>query len=215
MNAIGAVLIRDLRTAWRGGGAGVPLAFFLLIAALLPFGVGANRDILQEISAGSIWISALLACLLSLDRLFRADIEDGSLDLFRASPVPLEGIVMAKCLAVWLSTGLPLTLASPILCILHGTEPDTWYPVAISLLVGTPTLTLLGALGAATAAGLRASGLLAPLLVLPLTVPALIFGAAAASGLSDTALLAGLGLTVASVVLAPVAAAAMLRQAVT
>ena len=213
MRVFAAVLARDLAVALRGGGAGVPLAFFLLVAAVLPFGIGADPATLARVSAGSVWIGALLACLLSLDRLFRADLEDGSLDILRTSPLPLEMTVLAKCLANWLTTGLPLALAVPAVGVLHGTPPAAWGGLALSLLVGTPSLTLLGSIGAALSAGLRASGLLIPVLVVPLSVPVLIFGAAAAGsgGPADAGLLYLGAIGLAALWIAPVASAMALR----
>ena len=212
MSAFTAIIMRDLSVARLGGGAGVPLAFYVLIAILLPFGIGADADLLPIVSAGSIWIGALLASLLSLDRLFRADLEDGSLDVLRTAPLPLELIVLAKCAASWITTGAPLTIAAPVLGILHGTSPSSWGALVLSLAVGTPALALLGAVGAALSAGLRSPGLLVPLLVIPISVPVLVFGAAAASGLSTSAFLFTAAISLGALALAPLAAAAALRH---
>lgn len=173
-----ALLIRDMRLAMRaGGGFGLGLAFFLLVAVLVPLGVGPDSAVLAKIAPGILWVGALLACLLSLDRLFALDFEDGSLDLLVTAPIPLEGVVAIKALAHWTVTGLPLTLVSPVLGVLLNL-PDTGYIwLVASLGVGTPALSVIGAFGAALTVGLKRGGLLLSLLVLPLYVPTLIFGA--------------------------------------
>lgn len=211
MKGVAAVIARDLRVAMRGGGAGVPLGFFLAVGAMIPFGIGPDSTMLKQVSPGAIWIAALLACLLSLDRMFRADLEDGSLALLATSSLPLEMTVVAKCAASWITSGLPLAVASPVLAALHGLPPADWPRLALSLLVGAPALTLLGSVGAALAASLRASGLLAPLVVLPLTVPALIFGAAAAVG-TEGALPLLSAVALGALAITPWAAAAALRS---
>ena len=173
-----ALLLRDLRLAFRsGGGFGLGLAFFFLLSVLVPLGVGPEGATLGRIAPGILWVGALLACLLSLDRIFALDHEDGSLDLLATAPIPLEAVVAVKALAHWLVTGLPLTLIAPGLAIFLNLPP-TGYPwLVLSLLLGTPALSIIGAFGAALTVGLRRGGLLLSLLVLPLYVPTLIFGA--------------------------------------
>ena len=212
-----ALLLRDLRLAVRaGGGFGLALAFFLIVCTLLPFGIGPEGGTLARVAPGILWIGALLSCLLSLDRIFALDHEDGSLDLLATAPLPLEGIVAVKALAHWLTTGLPLVVFAPVLgLLLHLPGPAYGWLVA-SLALGTPALSVLGAFGAAVTVGLRRGGLLLSLLVLPLYVPTLIFGAEAvrrgtqgADGGTPLVLLAGISL--ASLALMPFAGAAALR----
>lgn len=212
-----ALLIRDLRLALRsGGGFGLGLAFFLILAVLVPLGVGAETATLGRIAPGILWVGALLACLLSLDRIFALDHEDGSLDLLATSPLPLEGVVAMKAIAHWLVTGLPLTLIAPALGVLLNLAPAAYGWLVLSLLLGTPTLSMVGAFGAALTVGLRRGGLLLSLLVLPLYVPTLIFGAEVVRRGGDgmalgtpLALLAAISLG--AVALLPFAAAAALR----
>ena len=212
-----ALLLRDLRLAIRsGGGFGLGLAFFLILAVLVPLGVGAESGTLARIAPGILWVGALLACLLSLDRIFALDHEDGSLDLLATSPIPLEGVVAVKALAHWLVTGLPLTLLAPGLGVLLNLAPAAYCWLVLSLLLGTPALSVVGAFGAALTVGLRRGGLLLSLLVLPLYVPTLIFGAEVvrrgAEGMAlgtPLALLAAISLGAAA--LLPFAAAAALR----
>ncbi|WP_424941946.1 heme exporter protein CcmB [Aliiroseovarius crassostreae] len=212
-----ALLIRDLRLAMRaGGGFGLGLAFFLIVSTLVPFGVGPEGDILSRIAPGILWVGALLACLLSLDRIFQLDFEDGSLDLLATSPIPLEGIVAVKALAHWLVTGLPLTLAAPFFGALMQLESPGFSWIFITLLLGTPALSMIGAFGAALTVGLKRGGLLMSLLVLPLYIPTLIFGAEAATrGMAGfaatTPLLMMAGITAGSIALLPFAASAALR----
>lgn len=212
-----ALLIRDLRLAFRaGGGFGLGLAFFLLMAVLVPLGVGPEAATLARIAPGILWLGALLACLLSLDRLFALDFEDGSLDLLATAPMPLEGVVAVKGLAHWLVTGLPLTAISPMLALLLHL-PGPGYPwLVLALGLGTPALSMIGAFGAALTVGLKRGGLLMSLLVLPMYVPSLIFGAElvtrGAGGLAlATPLLLLSGITLGSVALLPFAAAAAIR----
>lgn len=212
-----ALLLRDLRLAVRaGGGFGLALAFFLIVCTLVPFGIGPEGGTLARVAPGILWIGALLSCLLSLDRIFALDHEDGSLDLLATAPLPLEGIVAVKALAHWLTTGLPLVVFAPVLgLLLHLPGPAYGWLVA-SLALGTPALSVLGAFGAAVTVGLRRGGLLLSLLVLPLYVPTLIFGAEAvrrgtqgADGGTPLVFLAGISL--ASLALMPFAGAAALR----
>ena len=173
-----ALLTRDLRLAVRaGGGFGLGLAFFLIVTVLVPFGVGPQTDLLTQIAPGILWIGALLACLLSLDRIFALDWEDGSLDLLATAPLPMEGIVSVKALAHWITTGLPLVLAAPALGVLLNLAGPGYLWLFISLALGTPALSVIGTFGAALTVGLKRGGLLMSLLVLPLYVPTLIFGA--------------------------------------
>ncbi|WP_370158572.1 heme exporter protein CcmB, partial [Salipiger bermudensis] len=167
-----ALLTRDLRLAVRaGGGFGLGLAFFLIVTVLVPFGVGPETGLLSRIAPGVLWIGALLACLLSLDRIFALDWEDGSLDLLATAPLPMEGIVSIKALAHWLTTGLPLVLAAPVLGVLLSLPLEGYLWVLVSLAAGTPALSVIGTFGAALTVGLKRGGLLLSLLVLPLYVP--------------------------------------------
>ncbi len=212
-----ALLIRDLRLAFRaGGGFGLGLGFFLILAVLVPLGVGPDPTTLGIIAPGILWVGALLACLLSLDRLFALDFEDGSLDLLATAPIPLEGVVAVKALAHWLTTCLPLALVAPVLGILLNLPGPAYGALVLSLLLGTPALSMIGAFGAALTVGLKRGGLLLSLLVLPLYVPTLVFGAQtvtrAAQGLDfSTPLLFLSGITAGSVALLPFAAAFALR----
>ncbi len=173
-----ALLVRDLRLAFRaGGGFGLGLAFFLLVAVLVPLGVGPEGTTLARIAPGILWVGALLACLLSLDRLFALDYEDGSLDLLATAPIPLEGVIATKALAHWLVTGLPLTLIAPLLGLLLNLPAPAYGALVLSLLLGTPALSIIGAFGAALVVGVKRGGLLMSLLVLPMYVPTLIYGA--------------------------------------
>lgn len=217
MNAALALLRRDLLLALRsGGGAGLGLAFFLIVVLLVPFGTGPQPERLAAVAPGTLWLAALLACLLSLDRMFQTDSEDGTLDILALSPLPLEALAAVKALAHWLTTGLPLTLAAPLMGITLNLPGPAWPWLAASLAVGTPGLSFLGAIGGAVTVGLRRGGLLLSVLVLPLYIPTLIFGARAVSAAAEGAdplpalLLLG-GLTLATLALAPFAAAAALR----
>lgn len=215
----GTLVARDLRLALRqGSDAATVLLFFVLAVVMFPLGVGPEPNMLARISAGVIWVMALFAALLSLERLFLVDHEDGSLDLLALTPLPLELVVLAKVTAHWLTTGLPLLLAAPVLALLLRMETDGIAVLVLALLLGTPTLSLIGAIGAALTLGARRGGVLLPLLILPLYVPVLIFGV----GAVDAALAAlpprphllilG-GLLLAALPLAPWASAAALRQA--
>ena len=212
-----ALLLRDLRLAIRaGGGFGLGLAFFLIVVVLVPFGVGPDTELLSRIAPGILWVASLLAALLSLDRIFALDYEDGSLALLATSPLPLEGVAMVKAAAHWITTGLPLTLAAPALGFLLSLAPEAYPYLLLSLLIGTPALSMIGTFGAALTVGLRRGGLLLSLLVLPLYVPTLIFGAEAirrgAEGLDPTgALMLMAGITAGSFALLPFATASVLR----
>lgn len=213
-----ALLLRELRLALRsGGGMGLGLVFFLIVIMLIPFGVGPQPELLALIAPGTLWIAALLASLLSLDRIFQADFEDGTLDILALSPLPLEGIVAIKAFAHWLTTGLPLVIAAPVLGLTLNLPTSAYGWLIASLLVGTPALSFLGAIGAALTVGIRRGGLLLSLLVLPLYIPTLIFGASIVSAAANTQpassafqLLAGI--TLFSLALSPFTAAAVLRM---
>jgi heme exporter protein B len=214
---MGALLIRDLRLAMRaGGGFGLGLAFFLLVAVLVPLGVGPEGEVLGRIAPGILWVGALLACLLSLDRIFALDFEDGSLDLLATAPIPLEGVVAVKALAHWIVTGLPLTIVAPVLGVLLNLPVAGYGWLVLSLLLGTPALSVIGAFGASLVVGVKRGGLLLSLLVLPLYVPTLIFGAevvkrgAAGQGVATPVLMLA-GITLAGAALLPFAAAAAIR----
>ncbi len=217
MRAAWALMLRDLRLAFRIGGGGLlGVTFFLLAALLIPLGVGPEGGALSRIAAGVLWVCALLACLLSLDRLFQADLEDGSLDQIALGPLPLEAVVLAKAAAHWLATALPLAVAAPALGVMLSLPEGAYGALVASLMIGTPALSLIGAVGAALTAGVRRGGLLLSVLVLPLYVPTLIFGAQAvhraATGLEAGTALAFLGaVTLLSAGVAPFAAAAALR----
>jgi heme exporter protein B len=212
-----ALLLRDMRLAMRaGGGFGLSLAFFLIVVVLVPFGVGPEMGLLSKIAPGILWVGALLACLLSLDRIFALDFEDGTLDLLATAPLPLEAVVSVKSLAHWITTGLPLVLAAPVLGVLLGLQSDAFYWIVLSLLLGTPALSVIGTFGAALTVGLKRGGLLLSILVLPLYVPTLIFGAELArrgiAGMDvGTPMSLLLGITFASIALLPFASAAVLK----
>ncbi|MCO5090566.1 heme exporter protein CcmB [Bosea sp. (in: a-proteobacteria)] len=215
-----AILSRDLTVAARAGGGGeLALVFFLTITVLVPFALGPDLNLLSRIGPAILWLGALLSVLIGLDRLFQSDEEDGSLDLIRASALPLELAVLAKGLAHWLTTGLPLALASPLLGLLVALPGEGVLPLIATLLVGTPALSFIGAAGAALAAGLRRGGLIVPVLVAPLTVPVLIFGVSAANAALGgtvpflTPFLILCAISLAAIVVGTIAAAAALRQA--
>lgn len=215
-----AILKRDLALAGRvGGGGELALVFFLTIVVLVPFALGPDLNLLSRIGPAILWLGALLSTLIGLDRLFQGDEEDGSLDLLRAAHLPLEAAVLAKGLAHWLTTGLPLALCAPLLGLLVALPGDAMLPVAATLLVGTPALSFIGATGAALTASLRRGGLIVPVLVAPLTVPVLIFGVSACnSALGGTVpfltpFLILCALSLVAVAVGTIAAAAALRQA--
>lgn len=219
MSALLALIRRDVRLALRQGMDSLMVVmFFVLAVVLFPFGIGPEPNVLARIAAGTIWVAALLASMLSLERLFQNDHEDGSLELLSLSPVPLELVVVAKVAAHWLTTGLPLIVAAPLLAVLMNMNAAGFLALIGALALGTPTLSLIGAIGAGLILGSRRGGVLLSLLVLPLFIPVLIFGVgavdAALQGLSSTApflFLGGLGL--AALALGPFAAAAAVRQA--
>jgi heme exporter protein B len=212
-----ALIARDLRLALRaGGGFGLGLGFYLVLVVLVPLGVGPDTALLARIAPGILWVGALLASLLSLDRLFALDWEDGSLDQLATSSLPLEAVALAKTVAHWLTTGLPLAFASPLLALLLNLQPMGIAWLVASLLIGTPALSVIGTFGAALTVGLKRGGLLLSLLVLPLYVPTLIFGAevvvrAVAREDLTTPLLLLAGISLGSLALLPFAAAWALK----
>ncbi len=212
-----ALFLRDLRLAMRaGGGFGLGLAFFLIVVVLVPLGVGPEGGTLARIAPGILWVGALLACLLSLDRILALDYEDGSLDLLATAPIPLEGVVTMKAAAHWATTGLPLVLAAPLLGVLLNLPAPAFIWLVLSLLIGSPALSVIGTFGAALTVGLKRGGLLLSLLVLPMYVPTLIFGAEVvkrgAEGLAvATPLLMLGGITAGAVAILPFASAAAIR----
>jgi heme exporter protein B len=182
MRPVAALVLRDMRLAVRaGGGAFIGVLFFLVVVTLVPFAVGPDLALLARIGAAILWLGALLASLLGLDRLLATDHEDGSLDLILMARIPTEIAVAAKALAHWLTTGLPLVIAAPFLGILLNLDPKATGAVALTLLAGTPALTFIGLIGAALTVALRRGGLLLAVLVLPLNIPVLIFGVTASN----------------------------------
>jgi len=178
-----ALFRRDLALLLSGSGGGAPgVVFFLAVVAVIPFGVGPDLALLRRIGPAILWIGALLATLLTLDRLFQADRDDGTLDLYLAGPLALPLVVLAKAAALWCATCLPLVVASPLLGLLLAVEPCALGATALTLLVGTPAIVLIGTVGAAVAAALPRGGVLVSVLVLPLALPVLIFGVAATFG---------------------------------
>jgi heme exporter protein B len=209
---------REMRLAVRvGGGAAVGVLFFLAVVTVIPFGVGPDLNLLARIGPAILWIGALLATLLGLDRLFQADRDDGSLDLMLMAGRPLELLVLIKCLSHWVATGLPLVLAAPVLSIFLNLDPQATGAVTLTLLVGTPALTLIGAIGASLTVSLRRGGLLMAVLVVPLAIPILIFGVSATdAAVTDpvpflTPFLILCALTLMAAVIGPLASAAALR----
>jgi heme exporter protein B len=219
MAAFTALFRRDLRLALRqGGDTGLVLGFFVLAVVLFPLGVGPEPAILRRVGAGIVWVAALLAALLSLDRLFEADHQDGGLELLALSSLPLELAVVAKCGAHWVATGLPLALISPLLALFVDLEPAAIPILFLSLLIGTPALSLIGSVAAALTLGARRQGVVLSILVLPLYIPPLVFGAGAveagAAGIGERAYLLILAaLTLAALAFCPWASAAALREA--
>ncbi|OFX10657.1 MAG: heme exporter protein CcmB [Alphaproteobacteria bacterium RIFOXYD12_FULL_60_8] len=188
MRALFVLIRRDLRLALRqGADTLMVLAFFVLAVVLFPFGVGPELNVLARIAGGVLWATALLASMLSLDRMFQADYEDGSLDLMLMSPAPLEMVVLGKVIAHWLTTGLPLVIMAPLLGVLMNLADEAYGVLILSMLLGTPTLSLIGSLGAALVLGARRGGVLLSLLILPMYIPILIFGAGAIENLSSAA----------------------------
>jgi heme exporter protein B len=218
MSALAAIVMRDLKVALRaGGGAGVGVIFFLTLIVIVPFAVGPDMPLLTRIGPAILWVGALLASLLGLDRIFSSDHEDGSLDQLLLSSAPLELMAAAKGLAHWLSAGLPLVIVTPLLGLMLGVEPKALFSVALTLLAGTPGVTFLGLIAAALSAAMPRGGLLAAVLVLPMSIPLLIFGVVSTQGaIADGTLGAPfrflLAISLFFLVLGPVAAAAALRH---
>jgi heme exporter protein B len=213
------LFLREWRIASRiGGGASVGAVFFLILVTIMPFAVGPDLALLARIGPAILWVAALLATLLGLDRLFQGDHEDGSLDVLVNSGLPLELTVLVKCAAHWAASAAPLAILSPLFGLMLGMDAGPLALVAISLVAGTPALTMIGAIGAALTVSLRRGGLLMAVLVLPLAIPVLIFGVSAASAASGGAaplaapLLMLCALSLAAIALAPFAAAAALRH---
>ncbi|MCY4460855.1 MAG: heme exporter protein CcmB [Albidovulum sp.] len=213
-----ALVIRDLKLAMRsGGGFGHALAFFFAVALLVPLAVGSDSAILVSVASGMIWVAALLASLLSLDRLFSIDFEDGSLEAIAVSPLPLEIAVCSKICAHWIATGLPLAAAAPVVGLLLHLPGEGYFWAVASLLVGTPALSALGAFGASLTAGMKRGGLLLSVLVVPMSIPTLVFGAksialAVAGASNTTAFLLLAATTLTAVAIAPFAAARALAD---
>ncbi|MEM9630138.1 MAG: heme exporter protein CcmB [Pseudomonadota bacterium] len=215
-----ALFQRDLRLSVRvGGSALVGVLFFLAVVTVIPFGVGPDLNLLARIGPAILWIGALLATLLGLDRLFQADRDDGTLDLMLMAGRPLELVVLIKCLAHWIATGLPLVVAAPLLAIFLNLDPIAMGAVTLTLLVGTPALTLIGAIGASLTVSLRRGGLLLAVLVVPLAIPVLIFGVSSAdAAIHDpvpfmTPFLILCALSLIAAVIGPIASATALRFA--
>ena len=218
MSPLLALFRRDLLLAGRTGGGATGVAFLLALATLTPFAIGPDITLLSRIGPAILWLGALLATTLGLERLFQVDLEDGSLDILRHGRPSLEMVVLTKCAAHWIVTCLPLAVAAPLLGVLFAIEPSSLPALFLTLVVGTPALTLIGAVGAAITVTLRRGGVLLALLVMPLSVPVLIFGVAAAEAARGTvAFLPPLALlgatTLVALALGPFAAAAALRVA--
>lgn len=214
-----ALFLRDLKLSVRaGGGALIGILFFLTVVAVIPFGVGPDLKLLSRIGPAIVWIGALLACLLGLDRLFQAERDDGSLDLLVMQETPLVLTVLVKCAAHWTATGLPLVIASPLLGLFMNMSGTAIAATALTLLVGSPAITFIGAVGAAVAAALPRGGLLVSILVLPLAIPVLIFGVSATYAAVEgpqpflPPFLILIALTLFFAVLGPAAAALALRN---
>ena len=213
------IVLRDIKVSWSGGStSSMVVGFFIIVVTLFPLGVGPELNMLSRISVGVIWVAALLACLLSLDRIFQADFEDGTLDQYALSPLSMEWIVMAKALAHWVTTSLPLILITPLLGILMNMQETAYMPLIYAMLIGTPALSLIGTIGASLTVSLKRGGILLSLLILPLYVPVLIFGVMAVdavtigSGGNATLMILGAS-TLFSLAITPWAAAAAVRLA--
>ncbi|HEX4081125.1 MAG TPA: heme exporter protein CcmB [Rhizomicrobium sp.] len=214
--SVATLAARDVRLATRAGGnAFLALAFFAAATTLVPLGIGAQLRLLGTVAPGIIWVCAVLAALLSLDRLFQTDFEDGSLDLLAIGPLSLEAVAFAKIVAHWLTTGLPLTCLAPIIALLFNLPTSGYGPLVAGLAIGTPAVSAIGAIGASLTLSIRRGGLILPLLVLPLLAPVVIFGAGAVKsaidGFANGALLLLAAFSLAAVLLSPFAAAAGLR----
>ena len=213
------IALRDIKVSWSGGStSSMVVGFFIIVVTLFPLGVGPELNMLSRISVGVIWVAALLACLLSLDRIFQADFEDGTSDQYPLSPLSMEWIVMAKALAHWVTTSLPLILITPLLGILMNMQETAYMPLIYAMLIGTPALSLIGTIGASLTVSLKRGGVLLSLLILPLYVPVLIFGVMAVdavtigSGGNATLMILGAS-TLFSLAITPWVAAAAIRLA--
>jgi heme exporter protein B len=222
MTGFNAVLGQSLKLAWRvGGGALLGLLFFLAVVIIMPFAVGPELKLLARIGPAILWIGALLATLLGLDRLFQSDLEDGTLDVLHLSPLPLELAVFAKGLGHWIATGLPLVIGAPVFSLFLNLDGMAIAGVTLTLLVGTPALVFIGIVGSTLMVALQRGGMLLSILVLPLTIPVLIFGVSAANALNSasatlsapfaTPFLILCALSLISLVVGPIAGAAALR----
>ena len=218
MNAFWTLLKRDLLLAWREGGAiGTALGFYLIVVTLMPLGLGPDLNLLSRIAPGVLWIALLLSALLSLPRIFESDHDDGALEVMATGYLPLELAAAAKALAHWITTGIPLALLTPVLGLLLNLEPSVTPVLVATMLAGTPAISFLGSIGAALTLRTRRGGLLIALLVLPLYVPTLIFGISAVSavtlksGSAESSILALVAISLASLVLGPLASAAAIR----
>lgn len=218
MTAFLELLRRDIGLAWREGGAiGTALGFYLIVVAIMPLGLGPDLNLLSRIAPGILWVALLLSALLSADRIFHADHEDGSLEALALGPLPLEAVAAAKALAHWITTAIPLALLAPLLGLMLNLDMAAYPPLVATMLIGTPAVSFIGSIGAALTLGIRRGGLLLSLLVLPLFIPVLIFGVGSISALltgpgsfwSPLAILAAI--SIAAVVLSPFATAAALR----
>ncbi len=218
MSAFFALLKRDILLSIREGGTiGIALGFNLIVVTILPLGIGPDQNLLNQIAPGALWVTLLLSLLLSLDRLFLTDYEEGTLELMTHSGIPLELIVVAKALAHWLTVAVPLAIMAPVLGLLMNLSPSQFGILTLSALIGTPALSFLGAIGAALTLGLKRGGLLLPLLILPFFIPTLIFGVSTTTGFlfasgnyeSSLALLAAISIS--AIVLAPFPTAWALR----
>lgn len=213
------ITLRDIKISWAGGStSSMVVAFFIIVVTLFPLGVGPELNMLSRISVGVIWVAALLACLLSLDRIFQADFEDGTLDQYALCPLSLEWLVLAKALAHWLTTSLPLILITPLLGILMNMDDAAYWPLIYAMLLGTPALSLIGTIGASLTVSLKRGGVLLSLLILPLYVPVLIFGVMSVKAMTignggyTTLMILG-AVTLFSIAITPWAAAAAIRLA--
>ncbi|WP_137150514.1 heme exporter protein CcmB [Devosia sp. FKR38] len=215
MSAFAAMLRRELRLSLRGGGDVLTLVlFFIIVGAIVPFAVGPDRTLLAAIAPGIVWIAAFLAMLLGLERLFRPDHEDGALVLLRQAELPLSAIVAAKLIVHWLVSAVPLLLATPVLAVLLAMDLDSFGRTMISLALGTPALAAFGAIGAAVTVSIRRGGLIAPILIAPLSIPVLIFGVGSiTSPQSSAATLFLAALSLMALALAPFAAALAISSA--
>lgn len=218
MSAFWTLILRDLRLAYREGGAiSTALGFYLLVVVILPLGLGPDLNLLSRIAPGLLWVALLLSVLLSVDRIFHNDFEDGVLECLSLGTMPLELVAAAKSIAHWISTAIPLVAAAPVLGLLLNLPLEAFWPLVLTMLAGTPAISFLGSVGAALTLGIRRGGLLMSLLVLPLYIPTLIFGVSAVNAVIvgpapfGTSFMILVALSLATVVLSPIAAAAAIR----